>query len=153
MKHQSGFSLMEILIAMAILALLGAVVLGNFGGAIGDAKYQKAKSDFGAFEQALERYYMDNGFYPSSDQGLQALVSRPSGDPEPNSYPKGGYIRKLQKDPWGGEYYYLDEEDSGTGNYLIISFGADKTEGGQGQKSDITSDNADEVIQAVKNGA
>lgn len=149
MQKQHGFSLMEILIALVIIGILGALVLGNFGGEITKARFTKIKADFQTFENALERYRNDNGFYPTSEQGLQALESRPETDPEPNNYPRGGYL-KMQKDPWGREYLYLSPAEYGDGEFEIISLGADGQEGGEGERADVTNWNLDEVIEARK---
>lgn len=153
MKQQSGFSLMEILIALTIIGILGAVVLSNFGGEVTKARYTKIKADFQTLESALMRYYNDNGFYPTTDQGLQALVQKPDTNPEPTSYPRGGYISKLQKDPWGNDYLYLSPAEYGEGDYEIISLGAQGQEGGEGQAADVANWNIEEVLAAQQDEA
>jgi general secretion pathway protein G len=150
MQQQRGFSLMEILIALVIIGILGAFVLQNFGGEVTRAKYTKLKADFQTIESALMRYYNDNGFYPTTEQGLDALIRKPETDPEPNNYPRGGYISKMQKDPWGNDYLYLSPAEYGEGDYEIISLGADGKEGGEGQSADIANWNLDEVLEAMK---
>jgi general secretion pathway protein G len=95
------------------------------------------------------RYYNDNGFYPTSEQGLQALTQKPESNPEPNNYPRNGYIAKMQKDPWGNDYLYLSPAEYGEGDYEIISLGADGQEGGQDQSTDIANWNVDEVMAAM----
>ncbi len=150
MQKQRGFSLMEILIALVIIGILGAFVLQNFGGEVTKAKYTKLKADFQTIESALMRYYNDNGFYPTSEQGLEALTRKPDTDPEPNNYPRGGYIGKMQKDPWGNDYLYLSPAEYGEGDYEIISLGADGKEGGEGQSTDIANWNLDEMMEAMK---
>ncbi len=149
MQKQRGFSLMEILIALVIIGILGAFVLQNFGGEVTKAKYTKLKADFQTIESALMRYYNDNGFYPTSEQGLQALTSKPETNPEPRSYPKGGYVSKLQKDPWNNDYLYLSPAEYGEGDFEIISLGADGQEGGQDQSTDIANWNIEEVLAAM----
>jgi general secretion pathway protein G len=96
------------------------------------------------------RYYNDNGFYPTTEQGLDALIRKPETDPEPNNYPRGGYISKMQKDPWGNDYLYLSPAEYGEGDYEIITLGADGKEGGEGQSADIANWNLDEVLDAMK---
>jgi general secretion pathway protein G len=150
MQKQRGFSLMEILIALVIIGILGAFVLQNFGGEVTKAKYTKLKADFQTIESALMRYYNDNGFYPTTEQGLDALIRKPETDPEPNNYPRGGYISKMQKDPWGNDYLYLSPAEYGEGDYEIITLGADGKEGGEGQSADIANWNLDEVLDAMK---
>lgn len=149
MRQQRGFSLMEILIALVIIGILGAFVLQNFGGEVTKARYTKLKADFQTIESALMRYYNDNGFYPTSEQGLQALIQKPESNPEPNNYPRNGYIAKMQKDPWGNDYLYLSPAEYGEGDYEIISLGADGQEGGQDQSTDIANWNVDEVMAAM----
>ncbi|MCO7225201.1 type II secretion system major pseudopilin GspG [Pleionea sp. CnH1-48] len=150
MKKQSGFSLMEILIALVILALLGSIVLQSFGDNVTEAKYLKLKSDFQSFENALERFYNDNGFYPTSEQGLEALVTKPDSSPEPTNYPSKGYIKRIEKTPWNNDYLYLSPAEFGEGEYEIISLGADNEEGGEDQKTDVTNWNIAEVLEAMK---
>lgn len=149
MRQQRGFSLMEILIALVIIGILGAFVLQNFGGEVTKARYTKLKADFQTIESALMRYYNDNGFYPTSEQGLQALIQKPESNPEPNNYPRNGYIAKMQKDPWGNDYLYLSPAEYGEGDYEILSLGADGQEGGQDQSTDIANWNVDEVMAAM----
>ncbi len=149
MRKQSGFSLMEILIALVIIGILGSLVIGNFMGAVDDSRFTKLKSDFKAYENGLMRYYNDNGFYPTSEQGLKSLEQKPETNPEPNNYPRGGYL-KVEKDPWGNEYLYLSPAEYGEGDYEIISLGSDGQEGGEKQASDVTNWNVDEFIAAAK---
>ncbi|NVJ59079.1 MAG: type II secretion system major pseudopilin GspG [Gammaproteobacteria bacterium] len=153
MKQQSGFSLMEILIALTIIGILGAFVLSNFGPEVERAKYTKVKADFQTFESALMRYYNDNGFYPTSEQGLQALAQKPETNPEPTSYPRGGYVAQLKKDPWGNDYLYLSPAEYGDGDYEIISLGAGGQEGGEGQSADVANWNIEEVLAAQQEKA
>ncbi len=149
MYRQKGFSLMEILIALVIIGILGSLVVGNFMGAVDDSRFTKLKSDFKAFESGLLRYYSDNGFYPTTQQGLQALEQRPDSNPEPTNYPRGGYLT-IEKDPWGNDYLYLSPAEYGEGDYEIISLGADKQEGGEGMATDIANWNVDEYIATMK---
>ncbi len=105
---QSGFTLIEVMVVVVILGVLAAIIVPNVIGRADDAKLVKAKQDVLAIENALEMYRLDNGFYPSTDQGLAALVKRPENDPKPLSWREGGYIKQLRQDPWGNPYQYLN---------------------------------------------
>ncbi len=104
---QGGFTLIEIMVVVVILGILAAAVVPKIMSRPEQARIQKAKHDITALESALNIYKLDNYQYPSTDQGLEALVIKPSGSPQPRNYKKGGYIKKLNKDPWGQEYLYL----------------------------------------------
>ncbi len=132
---QGGFTLLEILIVVAIIAILAAVVVPKIVGRVDDAQISKVKSDIKALEAALDLYRLDNFQYPSTDQGLQALVSKPSGEPEPRNWKPGGYIKRLEKDPWGHDYQYLNPGEHGEVD--IFSLGADGQLGGEGLAADI----------------
>jgi len=107
-KTHKGFTLIEVMVVVVILGVLAAIILPNVIGRADDAKLTKAKQDILAIENALEMYRLDNGFYPSTDQGLQALVKKPENDPKPTSWREGGYVKQLRKDPWGQNYQYLN---------------------------------------------
>ena len=107
-RNQHGFTLIEIMVVVVILGILAAAVVPNIMSRPEQARKEKAKHDVGALESALNLYKLDNYQYPSTDQGLEALVTKPSGSPQPRNYKKGGYIKKLNKDPWGKEYMYLN---------------------------------------------
>lgn len=136
-RTQRGFTLIEIMVVVAILAILGATVVPMVINRPNEARVTRAKTDIGAFAQALELYKLDNFSYPSTEQGLEALVEKPSGDPEPTNWKDGGYVQKLNKDPWGRDYLYLSPGENG--DYDIISLGNDGAEGGEGFDADITS--------------
>lgn len=104
---QAGFTLIEIMVVVVILGILAAAVVPKIMSRPEQARIEKAKHDITALESALSIYKLDNYKYPSTDQGLEALVTKPSGSPQPRNYKKGGYIKKLNKDPWGNEYLYL----------------------------------------------
>lgn len=106
-KQQSGFTLIEIMVVVVILGILAAAVVPKIMSRPEQARIEKARHDITSLESALEIYKLDNYQYPSTDQGLEALVSKPSGSPQPRNYKKDGYIKKLSKDPWGKEYLYL----------------------------------------------
>lgn len=133
---QSGFTLIEIMVVVAILAILGATVVPMIMNRPEEARVVKAKQDIGTLEQSLELYRLDNFNYPSTDQGLQALIEQPTGDPEASNWKDGGYVKKLPKDPWGLEYIFLSPGESG--DYDIISYGRDGAEGGEAFDADIS---------------
>ena len=132
-KTMSGFTLIEILIVVVILGILGAVVVPNILSRPDTARVQAAQTDLRALSQTLEIYRLDNFQYPSSEQGLESLVDRPSGFPEPKNWNPEGYLKKLPTDPWGSPYLY---EKAGS-SYSLISLGADGQEGGEGIDADI----------------
>ncbi len=132
-KTMSGFTLIEILIVVVILGILGAVLVPNILSRPDTARVQAAQTDLRALSQTLEIYRLDNFQYPSSEQGLESLVDRPSGFPEPKNWNPEGYLKKLPTDPWGSPYLY---EKTGS-SYSLISLGADGQEGGEGFDADI----------------
>ena len=133
---QSGFTLIEIMVVVAILAILGATVVPMIMNRPEEARVVKAKQDIGTLEQSLELYRLDNFNYPSTDQGLQALIEQPTGEPEASNWKDGGYVKKLPKDPWGREYIFLSPGENG--EYDIISYGRDGAEGGESFDADIS---------------
>ncbi|WCE29803.1 type II secretion system major pseudopilin GspG [Vibrio sp. SCSIO 43137] len=134
-RKQAGFTLLEVMVVVVILGILASFVVPNLLGNKEKADQQKAISDISALEQALDMYKLDNSVYPTTDQGLDALVAKPSGSPEPRNYRSGGYIKRLPNDPWGREYQYLSPGDNGTID--IFTFGADGEEGGEEASTDI----------------
>ncbi|HKM53331.1 MAG TPA: type II secretion system major pseudopilin GspG [Isosphaeraceae bacterium] len=133
-KNQAGFTLIEIMVVILILGLLATIVVQSLRGATDKAKRTKAMADIHEIQTALDRYYLDNGFYPTTDQGLQALVTRPNSGRVPTKYEDGGYIiQRVPLDPWGNPYFY--QSDGNT--YALKSYGADGTEGGEGKNADI----------------
>ncbi|MDF2153993.1 type II secretion system major pseudopilin GspG [Vibrio sp. CAU 1672] len=133
-SKQRGFTLLEVMVVVVILGILASFVVPNLLGNKEKADQQKAVTDIVALENALDMYKLDNSVYPTTDQGLEALVSKPS-NPEPRNYRDGGYIKRLPKDPWGYEYQYLSPGDNGTID--IFTLGADGQEGGEGPSADI----------------
>lgn len=131
--NQDGFTLIEIMVVILILGLLATIVVQSLRGATDKAKRVKAQADIAEFKTGLDRYYLDNGYYPTTDQGLQALISPPSTGRVPANYETGGYIQSIPKDPWGSPYFYQSDGNS----YLLKSFGADGVEGGEGKNADI----------------
>jgi general secretion pathway protein G len=120
-RGQDGFTLIEIMVVILIIGLLALMVVPRLRGVADRAKRTKAQADIQELKQALDRYYLDNGSYPTTDQGLQALVSPPTGGRTPTNYEQGGYIEKLPSDPWGNQYFY--QSDGST--YALKSFGPD----------------------------
>ena len=133
MTQSKGFTLIEILIVVVILGILGAVIVPNLMSRPDQARITAAESDLRQLASALNVYRLDNFQYPSTEQGLEALVSKPTGFPEPKNYNPDGYIGKLQTDPWGSPYVY---ERNGS-NFVLMSLGADGQDGGEGTDADI----------------
>ena len=104
---QAGFTLIEVMVVVVILGILAAVVVPNIMDEPEKARINKAKQDIRAIEEALNRYKLDNYDYPSTEQGLQALVKKPTGSPEPKRW-KGPYVKKVNTDPWQNDYEYLN---------------------------------------------
>lgn len=134
-RKARGFTLIEIMVVVAILAILAAAVIPRIMDEPDKARVVKAKQDIRALEAALNMYRLDNFTYPTTDQGLDALVSAPAIEPEAPNYKEGGYIKKAPKDPWGNEYQYLSPGENG--EIDIYSLGADRTPGGDGFAADI----------------
>ncbi|MGZ5033772.1 MAG: type II secretion system major pseudopilin GspG [Usitatibacter sp.] len=130
-----GFTLIEVLVVVAILGILAAIVVPQFMNRPDEARRVAAKADIGAIVQSLKLYRLDNGFYPSTDQGLAALVQRPTTNPVPGNWKQGGYLERLPKDPWGGDYQYLSPGVKG--EIDVFSLGADRARGGEGNAADI----------------
>jgi general secretion pathway protein G len=135
MKTQRGFSLVEILVVLVILGLLVSVVAPTVLNQADDARIKKVYADFANIETALKLYRLDNYVYPSSEQGLEALVVASSLDPEPRNFKKGGYLEQIPMDPWGRPYLYLSPGEQG--EIDIYSYGADGISGGEGQNGDL----------------
>lgn len=136
MKKQSGFTLIEIMVVMVILGLLVAVVGPQILGRGEEARIGVAKTQLRNISSALDLYKLDNFSYPSTDQGLEALVSKPSGSPEAKNWNKNGYLPSVPKDPWGVEYQYISPGSAGP--YDLYSLGADQREGGDEEGADIS---------------
>jgi len=130
-----GFTLVEIMVVVIIMGLLASVVTRNVLSSIEHARQHKIKADFATLSSALQLYKMDNAFYPSEEQGLEALVDKPQRQPEPYNWRRQGDLDKLPLDPWQTPYIYLYSEHS---HYNIQSLGADRQRGGQGEAKDIS---------------
>ncbi len=136
LRKRRGFTLVEVLVVVVILGLLAALVVPRVVGRGEEAKRTAAAVQIREIEQALEMYRLDSSMYPTTAQGLEALVAKPSIPPEPRKYREGGYIRKLPVDPWGSPFVYRQPGDHG--EYDLFSPGADGEEGGDGAGKDIT---------------
>jgi len=134
---QQGFSLIELLVVIVIIGLLATIVAINVIPAGNQARVEKAKADIATLEDALEQYRLDNLTYPSTSDGLQALLAPPPGLAQPERYRQGGYIRKLPEDPWGHPYLYQAPGRSGA--FDVYSLGADGQTGGENDNADIYS--------------
>ena len=130
---QRGFTLIEIMVVVVILGILSALIVPNVISRPDEARVTAARSGVQQIGNALELYRLDNGVYPSSDQGLEALVNEPSGFPEPRNWSSEGYLKSVPEDPWGEPYLYFSEDRT----MDVYSFGADRQEGGEGVDSDI----------------
>ena len=132
-SRASGFTLIEILVVVVIIGILGAVIVPNLLSRPDQARITAAQTDLRALSAALDMYRLDNFQYPSTDQGLDALVNPPSGFPEPKNWNPDGYIKALPTDPWGSPYMY-EQRDS---DVTLFSLGSDGAEGGEGTGADI----------------
>jgi len=132
---QRGFSLVEILVVLVIMGLLISIVAPTVLNRADEARVQKVYADFKAIETALKIYRLDNYVYPTTEQGLEALVEASSLDPEPRNFKAGGYLQQVPLDPWGRPYLYLSPGENG--EIDIYSLGADGVAGGEGQNADI----------------
>ncbi len=136
-KRARGFTLIEIMVVVAILGILAALVVPKIMGRPDEARIVAARQDIAAIRQALNLYRLDNQRYPTTEQGLQALVEKPASGPIPGNWKAGGYLERLPKDPWGAPYQYLNP--GLRGEVDIYSLGADGATGGAGNNADIGS--------------
>ncbi|MDA8172747.1 MAG: type II secretion system major pseudopilin GspG [Nitrospiraceae bacterium] len=136
-KDSNGFTLLEILVVVFILGILAAIVAPKIMGRTDDAKVAEAKVQVKDLETALKLYKLDNGSYPSTEQGLQALIDPPTSGDLPNHYRPGGYLeqKKVPLDPWGNPFVYISPGQHG--DYDLSSLGADGKPGGEGYAADI----------------
>ncbi len=134
-QRQGGFTLIEIMVVVVILGILAALVVPQVMSRPDQAKVTVAQTDITAIGAALDMYKLDNGAYPSTQQGLEALVKKPAGNPQPKSWNQDGYLKKLPVDPWGNPYQYLSPGTKG--KLDLYSLGADSKEGGEDNDGDI----------------
>lgn len=136
MKHPRGFTLIEIMVVVVIIGILGALFVPNMIGRGDQARRTAVENDLRSIGATLDMYRLDNAHYPSTTQGLAALVDKPDGYPEPRNYNPEGYAKRLPVDPWGSPYVY----SAGERGFELYSLGADGTEGGTGAAADIRYD-------------
>jgi len=141
-NRHSGFTLIEIMVVVVILAVLGALVVPNILDKVDNARVTAAKTDIRSIETALDLYRLDNFKYPSTEQGLQALVKQPA-DPTITNYPAHGYLKSIPIDPWRSPYIYASPGADGR-EYDITSYGKDGKPGGEGYDADINSFSIDQ---------
>ncbi|HWS14831.1 MAG TPA: type II secretion system major pseudopilin GspG [Candidatus Methylomirabilis sp.] len=137
LRDRSGFTLIEIMVVIVILGLLAALVVPKLIGRTEEAKKTQARVQIRNIEQALGLFKLDNGFFPSTEQGIESLIRIPDAGRIPKNYRKGGYMDRLPKDPWGNAYVYLSPGSHG--DYDISSYGADGAQGGEGEDADVNS--------------
>lgn len=137
LSNQKGFSFIELMVVVIILGILAGMIVPRYMGRTDEAKAVKAKADIAAIETSLKMYRLDNGTYPSSEQGLLALIEKPATDPPAPKWSESGYLdkKKLPKDPWGREYIYISPGVHG--EFDLLSYGADGAPGGEGKNADI----------------
>lgn len=140
-ERRAGFTLVELMVVIVIIGLLATVVAINVLPSQDRAMTGKARADVATLEQAVETYRLDNLVFPTTEQGLQALVAPPAGLAQPERYRQGGYVRRLPEDPWGNPYQYRHPSVHG-GQFDVWSWGADGREGGEGNDADIGNWNA-----------
>ena len=140
--QQRGFTLIDIMVVVVILAVLGALVVPKILENVDKARVTRAQSDIRAIQTALDLYRLDNFKYPTTEQGLQALVTQPT-DPTITNYRSGGYLPSLPKDPWNNPYQYVNPGANGR-DYDITSYGRDGKPGGDGYDADISTSTLDQ---------
>ncbi len=133
-RQQSGFTLIEIMVVVVIIGILAALVGPQLFGQFDKAQVEAARAEISTIENAMKFYRLDNFAYPSTEQGIEALVEKPN-DPNLRNYNPGGYLDRMPTDPWGNPYQYLNPGNNG--EIDIYSFGADGSPGGEGNAADI----------------
>lgn len=134
-RNRKGFTLIELMVVITILGILAVLILPRITGQTDEARKTATRIQIKNVEQALHMFELDNGFYPSTEQGLDALVKKPTIGRVPNKYREGGYMSKVPKDPWGTPYVYISP--GAHGDFDLISYGADKEKGGESKNADI----------------
>jgi len=139
-RNNAGFTLIELMVVIIILGLLAAIVMPRIVGETDKARYGAAQAQMRILEDALKRYKLDNGLFPTTEQGIESLVRKPSVGSIPRNWPEGGYLDKSEvpKDPWGNAYIYISPGQHGP-DYDLRSLGADGLEGGDSYNADIES--------------
>jgi general secretion pathway protein G len=136
-RRARGFTLIEIMVVVVIMGILASLVVPKLMSRTGESRVAAAKVDISTVMQALKLYKLDNQRYPTTEQGLQALLVKPTSGPAANGWKEGGYLEKMPKDPWGNPYQYLSPGVKGEVD--VISLGADGQPGGTGDDADIGS--------------
>jgi general secretion pathway protein G len=136
-SRASGFTLLEVMVVVVILGILAALVVPKIVSRADDARVIAAKQDIASLLQALKLYRLDNQRYPTTEQGLQALVTKPTTAPIPPNWKSGAYVERLPQDPWGHPYSYLNPGVHG--EIDVFSYGADGVAGGEGNDADVGS--------------
>lgn len=134
--RRQGLTLVEMIVVLAIIALVAVMIVPNVIGRPDQARVTVAKTDLKTIASALRMYRLDNGDYPTTEQGLNALVERPTTQPEPANWSSEGYLPEAPKDPWGRDYVY--RSPGRTGGFDLMSYGKDGEEGGEGLDADLT---------------
>lgn len=135
--YQAGFTLIEVMIVIVIMGIMASLIVPKIMGRPDEARVVASKQDIASILQALKLYKLDNQRLPSTEQGLQALVTKPSSPPVPSNWKSDGYLDRLPKDPWGNPYQYLSPGLNG--DIDVFSFGSDGAIGGEGNDADIGS--------------
>ncbi len=137
LRREAGFTLIEIMVVIVILGLLAALVVPKLVGRTEEAKRTQTRVQIKSLQQAIELFKLDNGFYPTTEQSLDALVRMPETGRVPKNYRKGGYLDRVPKDPWGNPFVYVSPGQHG--EYDISSYGADDVPGGENEDADVNS--------------
>ena len=135
MTRRRGFTLLEVMVVIFVIGLLATLVAPKIVGRADDARRTKAIADMKGIEQALNLYRLDGGAYPTTEQGLEALVHRPERPPAPRAWNPNGYLERVPVDPWGHPYAYLGDGS----RFTLRSYGADGVDGGDGKAADLDS--------------
>jgi general secretion pathway protein G len=136
-RGKEGFTLIELMVVIVILGVLAGLIVPKFMDEPQKARVVKAKLQMESISMALKKYYIDNGYYPTTEQGLDALVTKPSAGRVPKNYADGGYLPKVPMDPWGTKYIYISPGKHGP--FDLTSYGADGASGGTGGDADVNS--------------
>lgn len=136
-RGKEGFTLIELMVVIVILGVLAGLIVPKFMDEPQKARVVKAKLQMESVSMALKKYYIDNGYYPTTEQGLDALVTKPSAGRVPKNYADGGYLPKVPLDPWGTKYVYISPGKHGP--FDLTSYGADGASGGTGGDADVNS--------------
>ncbi len=137
MRRDAGLTMMEMVVVLAIIGIVAAIVVPNVIGRPDQARATVAQADLRTLSAALRMYRLDNGTYPTTEQGLSALSTRPTSAPEPTAWPEDGYLAEVPTDPWSRPYVYRSPGESGRG-FDLLSYGRDGRAGGEGLDADMT---------------